>query len=70
MAGLEQMSIRVERDANNIDCDLYRLMCRVEQLHDEATPTDRKEWLAALTCLRGARPHIRRFMSKEDQKIT
>lgn len=64
------MSIRVERDANNIDMDLYRLMCRVEQLHDEATPTDQKEWLAALRGLRTARPHIRRFMSKQDQDRT
>lgn len=64
------MSIRVERDANNIDMDLYRLICRVEQMHDEATPTDRKQWQAALIGLRAARPHIRRFMSKDDQQRT
>lgn len=64
------MPIRVERDANNIDMDLYRIICRVEQMHDEATPSDRKEWIAALSGLRAARPHIRRFMSREDQQNT
>jgi hypothetical protein len=64
------MPIRVERDANNIDLDLYRLICRVEQMHVEATPTDRKEWALALDRLRCARPHIRRFMSKEDRAAT
>ena len=62
--------IRVERDANNLDLDLYRLICRLEQMRDEATPNDRRLWTAAIERLRGARPYIRRFMSAEDQAAT
>jgi hypothetical protein len=66
-------SREVEITADQIDCDLYRVICRVENLYDslkrETSPqiTDLHK---SLQGLRHARSGIRNLMSVSDQKRT
>ena len=49
--------------ADRLDCDLYRLIGRVEG-------RKQKWWRAVATLLRAARPHIRARMCEADRKVT
>jgi hypothetical protein len=64
------MNARLERDADNFDCDLYRLICRAEQHADESTPANRAKWSIAIKHLKNARMPVRTMMSEKDREKT
>jgi hypothetical protein len=61
---------KVQKDADAIDCDLYRVICRVEQLYDSLKRikgprvTDLHK---SLQGLRNARTGIRMLMHEDDR---
>lgn len=59
-----------QRDANEIDCDIHRLIARLERRAAEATPVDRAKWGAAASELRSARFHVRELMHSYDVEQT
>lgn len=63
----------IQRDANDIDCELYRVITRVERLYDgikRRNPVSSREVLKALMSLRSARKPIRDLMHKHDVEMT
>lgn len=59
----------LEREADAIDCDLYRIYCRVERLY-EAHRVERDTLYAFMSAIRHARPHIRSLMHDFDRERT
>lgn len=62
----------LQRDADNADCDLYRVLSRVEAMYD-ANKRDRetaKSLGPTLQHLRLARGGLRALMHKDDRKGT
>jgi hypothetical protein len=60
-----------EREADSIDCDLFRLLNRVESLYQDARQTHRASRLSeSLIALRSARIGIRLFMHPDDIERT
>ena len=69
-------SREIEITADQIDCDLYRIICRVERLYDSVkrnsyTDGPRVRGLhKSLQGLRHARTGIRMLMAEDDRKRT
>lgn len=66
-------SREVEVAADQIDCDLYRVICRVENLYDSLKRHDGPkvtELHKSLQSLRHARTGIRMLMAEVDRKRT
>lgn len=66
------MKTQLEREADSIDCDFYRVLARIEGLWKKY-PERSLERNAVSTCLhymRAARPHLRGLMAKEDREVT
>lgn len=64
---------RIQRDADSIDCDLYRVITRVERLYDSIKHHSGPrvaDLHKALMSLRSARPGIRLLMNEFDRKRT
>jgi hypothetical protein len=63
---------KLQRDADMADCDLYRLISRVESIYDEvkARSSRSAELQQSLMSLRKARGGIRLFMHDDDRKRT
>lgn len=59
----------LQRDADRLDCDLYRLICRVEVLWQDY-PRARDKLHDSLQGLRGARNGLRSLMHELDRKET
>jgi hypothetical protein len=60
---------QLQRDANSLDCDLFRLLCRAERLY--ADNRDAQKLLGdSLRGLRGARVGLRLCMHEQDRKET
>lgn len=64
------MKTLLERDADEFDCDLYRLILRAERRAEGSTPVNRAKWDSATRELRGARVHVRQMMSEKDREAT
>lgn len=61
----------LQRDADRIDCDLYRILDRVELLQEEEHGYRASRALAlAARALRIARAHIRSNMHEDDRAVT
>jgi hypothetical protein len=63
----------LERDADYIDCDLYRLITRVERLYDTHKSRDsyaRDNLAKSLKALRKARVGLRVLMHETDREET
>jgi hypothetical protein len=63
----------IEKTADAIDCDLYRVICRVERLYDglkRHTGPRVKDLHKSLQGLRSARVGIRMLMNDDDRKRT
>jgi len=62
----------LQRDADRLDCDLYRLLSRVEALYDgnKRNREVRKYLSDSLSGLRGARVGLRCLMHKFDRERT
>jgi hypothetical protein len=60
---------KLQAEADSVDCDVFRLIWRLERLYDANRQNDRAQEKIhrALEQLRGARPHIRSLMSNEDR---
>lgn len=63
---------QLERDADRLDCDLYRLLGRVEALYDRHKKYhDQRKYLSeSLRGLRSARVGLRCLMHKDDRAAT
>lgn len=59
----------LQREADAIDCDIYRLQCRLEGLADRIKVAGPGLRQAAME-LAAARPHVRRFMHEYDRSRT
>lgn len=63
----------LQRRADEADCDLYRVICRVERMYDEIKGA-RGERITnlhkSLQDLRNARSGIRNFMHEDDRERT
>lgn len=64
----------LERKANDADCEVYNLICRLESMHEDCTS---RRWTTAaasiskaLGHLRNARTPVRMLMSKADRERT
>jgi hypothetical protein len=68
------MRTELQRDADGLDCTLYRVISGVESLYSKAESQRNRELMAtlrnALIGLRSARGEIRSLMSEEDRKVT
>lgn len=62
------MKTLLERDADEFDCDLYRLICRAEQRAEASTPVSRERWNNAAQLLRRARGYVRQMMNEADRR--
>lgn len=62
----------LEREADAMDCDLFRVLQRAERLYDERKrDRDVRDSLGpALNQLRSARSGLRQLMHKDDRKGT
>lgn len=62
----------LQRKADSLDRDLYRLLCRVEDLYDQHKRDEQtREYISdSLSCLRGARVGLRCLMHKRDRERT
>lgn len=64
---------QLQRDADIIDCDLYRIVTRVERLYDTHKERDtyaRKNLAESLRALRSARVGLRVLMHESDREQT
>jgi hypothetical protein len=59
----------LQREADSIDCDIYRLQSKLERLADQIKTAGPALRRAAME-LAGARPHVRRFMHEYDRSRT
>lgn len=59
----------LQREANEIDCDIYRLQCKLETLADRIKTAGPGLRQAAME-LAGSRYHVRRFMHEYDRSRT
>jgi hypothetical protein len=68
------MKTQLQRTADHLDCDLYRIICSVEGLYADAQKQQDRDLMKVikevLDGLRSARPHLRRLMNEEDRKAT
>lgn len=63
----------LQRDADDIDCDLYRLICRVERLYDTHKRRNayaRDNLVESLQALRRGRVGLRVLMHESDRERT
>lgn len=65
---------RLETDADAIDCDLYRIICRVERIYDDFKRHEEGSRVTdlhrSLQSLRHARVGIRMLMDVDDRART
>jgi hypothetical protein len=59
----------IERAADRLDCDLYRVLCQIERLWEREKST-RPMLAVTLHYLRQARPNLRALMCEEDRRAT
>jgi hypothetical protein len=59
----------IQREADRLDCDLCRLLGRVEALF-EREPAARSQLRPTLRALREARPGLRALMHSQDRSAT
>jgi len=59
----------LQTEADQIDCNLYRVISQIEQLVDR-TPAAAAKLRAAAHKLRSARGDVRRFMHPSDREVT
>jgi hypothetical protein len=60
------------KEANEFDCDLYRLIGRAQMLRDRAgyARSYRKQWGEVVAGLLAVRPKVRAMMSEKDRAET
>lgn len=64
---------QLQRDADSIDCDLYRILTRVERLYDTHKARDtyaRRNLAESLQALRRGRVGLRVLMHESDREQT
>jgi hypothetical protein len=64
---------RLQREADSLDCDLYRLICRAERMYDgikKHTGPRVADFHKCLMRLRSARSGIRMLMHGDDRART
>jgi hypothetical protein len=59
----------LQKEADAIDCDIYRLQCKLESVADRIKTAGPALRRAAME-LAAARPHVRRFMHEYDRSRT
>lgn len=64
------MAANFEKEANDFDCDLYRLIMRAGRFYHKAGARDRKRWDEVARGLISLRGPVRNMMSDQDRKGT
>lgn len=70
---MADLRTRLQREADSLDCDLYRLICRAERMYDEIkrhTGPRVGDFHKSLMSLRSARSGIRMLMHDNDRART
>jgi hypothetical protein len=61
---------KAERQANEFDADLYRLIYRADAFAGSRKTEEGKRWGAVHEALQAARPYVRKMMSAHDREVT
>lgn len=70
---MADLRTRLQREADSLDCDLYRLICRAERMYDgikRHTGPKVGNFHKSLMSLRSARSGIRTLMHADDRSRT